>query len=170
MTERRHRGGRIAWACLAALAVAACGGDPASRANLSAQAEAARLPAELQHGDLRIHASLAPTAGLNDAIAARYGVTPGRNVHLLLVGVRRGEAADETSVPARVQARARDLRGVWQDVALNEVRSDGFIDYVGSLRVAPPDTLAFEITVHADGAPGPAILRFSRDVFPPSGG
>ena len=170
MTERRHRGRGVAWPCLVALAVAACGVDPGSRTDLSTHADAARRPAELQHGELRIHASLAPTAGLNDTIPARYGVTRGRNVHLLLVGVRRGAPAEETPVAARIQARARDLRGVWQDIALREVRSDGFIDYVGSLRVAPPDTLAFEITVRAEGAAAPAVLRFSRDVFPPSGG
>ncbi|MDH5834696.1 DUF4426 domain-containing protein [Luteimonas kalidii] len=170
MTERLHRLMRPACGWLLAAAVAGCGVEPSSRADLSAQAEAARQPAELQQADLRIHASLAPTAALNATVAARYGVEPGRDVHLLLVGVRRGAAADEASVPARVQARARDLRGVWQDIDLHEVRSEGFIDYVGTLRVAPPDTLAFEVRVHAEGAPAPAILRFSRDVFAPSGG
>lgn len=149
-----------------AAAIAACG-DPASRADLAAHREAARLPAERQVGDVTIRASLAPTASLGAAIVQRYGVEPGRDVHLLLVGVRRGPAHDETSLPARVTARARDLRGVWRDIALHEVRSDGFIDHAGAVRVAPPDTLAFEIRVHPEGADAPEVLRFSRDVFPP---
>ena len=143
-----------------------CGGDPASRADLAAHAEAARLPAELQVGDVRIHASLAPTATLNAEVARRYGVEAGRNVQLLLVGVRRGPVHDERSLPARVQVRVRDLRGVWQDVAMREIRVDGFIDYVGSVHVTPPDTLAFEVSVQREDADATDVLRFSRDLFP----
>ena len=163
MTER---GAGLAALCCA-LALAACGGDPSARTDLAAHAEAARRPAELQVGDVRIHASLAPSASLDAAIASRYGVAPARNLQLLVVGVRRGTAGDEISLPAQVSARARDLRGVWQDIPLREVRSDGFIDYAGGVRVAPPDTLAFEVTVDRGGAQAADVLRFSRDVFPP---
>lgn len=163
MTERATRG----LALLLPAALAACGVDPSAGTDRAGHLQAAREPAELQVGDVRIHASLAPTASLDAAIAERYGVTPGRNVQLLLVGVRSGPVHDETSIPARISARARDLRGVWQDVPLHEVRSDGFIDYAGAVRVAPPDTLAFEVTVRRDGTDAADMLRFSRDVFPP---
>ncbi|WP_187471045.1 DUF4426 domain-containing protein [Luteimonas viscosa] len=155
---------------LTLVVLSACGIDPSSRTDLAEHAEAARQPAELQVGDARIHASLAPTAALSPAIASRYGVDRGRDVQLLLVGVRQGPTGDEVSVPAQVVARVRDLRGVSQEVAMREVRSDGFIDYVGAVRVAPPDTLAFEVTVRREGADAPAVLRFSREVFAPSGG
>ena len=115
---------------------------------------------------MRIHASLAPTAWLNADIASRYGIEPDRDVQMLLVGVRRGPLHDETSLPARVQVQVRDLRGVRQVVPMHEVRADGFIDYVGSVRVAPPDTLAFEVSVLREGSDTPDVLRFSRDVFP----
>src|SRR5690606_41531952 len=108
--------------------VAACAGDPSSRADLAAHAEAARRPAELQIGDVTIRASLVPAASLSPAIAQRYGVEPEHGAQLLLVGVRQGPVHEETSVPAQVTARARDLRGVWQDVPIHEVRSECFID------------------------------------------
>ncbi|WP_202844349.1 DUF4426 domain-containing protein [Luteimonas saliphila] len=155
---------------LALAALAACGVDPSARADLAAHAEAARQPAELQVGDTRIHASLAPTAALSPAISERYGVDRARDAQLLLVGVRQGPTGNEVSVPAQVSARARDLRGAWQDIAMREVRSDGFVDYVGTVRVTPPDTLAFEITVRREGIDAPAMLRFSREVLAPSGG
>ena len=166
MTEPFHAGAALASMLCVAGALAGCGADPASRADLAAQAQAARQPAELQVGDVRIHASLAPTASLDAAVAGRYGIEPGRDVQLLLVGVRRGPVHDEASLPARVEVRVRDLRGVRQDVPMREVRADGFVDYVGSVRVAPPDTLAFEVAVRRDGADAPDVLRFSRDVFP----
>lgn len=157
---------RAAPAIAALLALAACGGDPAGRPDLAAHVEAARQPAELRVGDTRIHATLTPTATLNATIAGRYGVTPGRNAQLLLVGVRQGPLHAEASLPARITARARDLRGVWQDVPLREVRADGFIDYVGTVRATPPDTLGFEIVVRREGADTPDVLRFDRDIFP----
>jgi len=166
MTERRSRWLRAGLALALPCAVAGCGRDPSAAGDLAVHAEAARQPAELQVGDVRIHASLAPTATLDAAIADRYGVVPGRSAQLLLVGVRQGPAGEEVSLPAQVTARVRDLRGVSQDVVLREVRSDGFIDYAGTVRVTPPDTLAFEITVRRDGAAAPDVLRFSRDVFP----
>jgi len=166
MTETTRAIVALASMLCVAGALTGCGADPASRADLAAHAEAARQPAELQVGDVRIHASLAPTASLNADIAGRYGIEPARDVQLLLVGVRRGPVHEETSLPARVDVRVRDLRGVRQDVAMREVRADGFIDYVGSVRVAPPDTLAFEVRVQREGAGTPHILRFSRDVFP----
>ena len=63
-------------------------------------------------------------------------------------------------------ARARDLRGVWQEVAMHEVRSAGFIDYAGGVRASPPDTLAVEGTVHLPGADAPSVLRFTREILP----
>lgn len=159
----------IALACLATALLAACGGTPATQQEIAAQVNAAREPAEARAGDVLVRASIAPAASLGAAIAARYGVErDARNV-LLLVGVRRIDGADEAPIPATLTATVRDLRGVPRPVALREVRADGFIDYVADVRVHPPDTLAFEIVVDAgDGVRVP--LRFSRDVFPPSGG
>ena len=164
MTEGSARLRALA-ATLALCLRAACGGAPADPVELSAQRTASLQPATLEVGDLRISASVAPSASLGPAIAARYGVSPDRGAQLLLVGLRQGPEHDETALPAQVSARARDLRGVWQDVAMREVRSEGFIDYVGMVRVAPPDTLAFEVTVLREGAEAPQVLRFSRDVF-----
>ena len=152
-------------ALCALCALAACGGSPDGQAESAAQAAAARQPATLGTGGVRISASLAPTAALSPAIAQRYGVDRERRSQLLLVGLREGPEDAETPVQARVTARARDLRGVWQDVAMRELRSEGFIDYVGTVRVDPPDTLSLEISVQRSGAETPELLRFSREVF-----
>src|SRR5690606_31643299 len=105
-------------------------------------------------------------ASLSPAIAQRYGVEPEHGAQLLLVGVRQGPVHEGTSVPAQVTARARDLRGVWQDVPIHGVRSEGFIDYAGTARVSAPDTLPFDLSERHAGADAPALRRFSRDVLP----
>lgn len=163
-------GVRPVLATLAALAMpvllAACGARPASQEELAAQLGAARAPAEARAGDLVVRASIAPTASLGDAIAARYGVSRNPRTVLLLVGVRREDGNGETSLPAVLEAGVRDLRGARRPVELREVRSEGFIDYVGEVQVAPPDTLSFDIVADAGDA-GMARLAFSREVFRP---
>lgn len=152
-------------AALLSCLLAACGGTPATQDEIADQVRASREPAEVQVGDLLVRASIAPTASLGGPIAARYGVTPSPRTVMLLVGVRRVEGTDEVSLPATLVAHVRDLRGVRTPITLHEVRSDGFIDYVGEVRIAPPDTLSFEIVAEHEGTP--VELRFSRDVFPP---
>ena len=162
MTESRPL--RSLLLSLALAALAACGANP-DPAEVAAHNAAARQPATLDADGLRISASLVPSASLSPAIAERYGVERTRQAQLLLVGLREGPPDAETPVAARVSARARDLRGVWQDVPLREVHSEGFIDYAGSVRADPPDTLSVEVRVQRDAGAAPVVLRFSRDVL-----
>ena len=155
---------RLLLLALALAGLAACGASP-DPAEVVAHSAAARQPATLDADGLRISASLVPSASLSPAIAGRYGVDRSRQAQLLLVGLREGPPAAEVPVQGTVTARARDLRGVWQEVPLREVRSEGFIDYAGSVRADPPDTLSVEVRVQRDAAAAPAVLRFSRDVL-----
>lgn len=122
-------------------------------------------PATLQAGDTSLHASAIQASSLGEAAARRYGVERDPGTVLLVVGVRRGPAMQESSIAADVSARATTLLGQTRTIALREVRSDGFIDYVGSVEMAPPETLRFEIVARAAGA-APMRLRFQRDYFP----
>lgn len=157
---RRRTAGRAVAVALA-LVLAACSapsppGDHAS---------ALREEAIAREGEVSIRASLLPTAALNEAVARQYGITPDPRRLMLMVGVRRGPGHDETALPARIHAHATDLRGVRTAIAMREVRSGDFVDYVGTVQVTPPDTLRIELDVaHAAGAP--SRLAFSRDVYP----
>ncbi|MDH5823505.1 DUF4426 domain-containing protein [Luteimonas sp. RD2P54] len=128
-----------------------------------------REEAVLRSGDVVIRASVMPTLDLNEAMAREYGIERNPRSVLLLVGLREGPAMQETSVPAVISGNAIDLRGVRQPLELREIRSGGpenpLIDYVGTVRVTPPDTLRFDIEiVQQDGTR--ADLRFSRDLYP----
>lgn len=147
---------------LAALfALAGCGGgSPALPSGTTAQA-----PAELRVGDVTIRASAVPTTALGEAAATQYGIVRDPRTVILLVGVRRGPESQETSLPARIRGSAVDLLGRRQEIALREIRSGEFIDYAGSVRISPPETLRFDLVVERDGA-APATLVFNRDFFP----
>ena len=146
-------------ACLGFTAVA-CGGNPAPP-----QRREAQPPAEARVGDITVRATTLPTLQLNDAMARAYGVSPSESSVLLVVGLRRGPQSNETSVPGTVTATASDLLGKRQQVALRAVDSGGYIDHVGVVRVAMPDTLRFRIEASPQGAPA-ATLAFHRDFFP----
>jgi hypothetical protein len=144
----------------AILILGGCGGSPAPPATAAAQA-----PAVLQSGDVIIRASAVPTTVLGEAAAKQYGIERDPRTVLLLVGVRRGTESQETSLPARVRGSAIDLLGRRQQLELREIRNDGFIDYAGSVRISPPETLRFDLVIERDGA-APATLSFNRDFFP----
>ncbi len=151
-------------ALLAALAVAGCAGgtDPATTA---ARTSAMLEPAVLQRGDVSLRASVLPTSNLNATMAAQYGITPDDSEVLLLVGLRTGPESDERSLPATVTASATDLRGLRRDIALREIRSGDFVDYIGTTRAIAPETLRFDVSAQAADA-APLTLDFTRDFLP----
>ena len=146
--------------CLLAL-LAGCGGS-GPRPPESSQAQP---PAETRVGDVVLRVTTLPTPRLGEVMARQYGVARDPRTLLVVVGLRRGDAASETSLPGRVRVQTTDLLGGRQDITLREVRGDGFIDYVGTARIAMPDTLRYEVT--AQPQDGPALsMRFHRDYFP----
>ncbi|WP_190285584.1 DUF4426 domain-containing protein [Montanilutibacter psychrotolerans] len=152
-------------AVLFAVALAGCGREASTPSDSADQAAALREEAVLQAGDATVRASVIPTTNVGAAIATQYGIARSEDSVLLMVGVRQGPQATETSLPATVVASVRDLRGVRQAIAMREVRSGDSIDYVGTATVAAPDTLRFDILVQRQGKPE-ARLQFSRDIFP----
>lgn len=149
--------GRVASVLVAGM-LAACGGQA------PAPPQATLEPAVVQTGDVTIRATVLPTTQLNDAMAGRYDVRRDAGTVLLVVGLRRGDVANELSVNGDVRAEASDLLGNRQAIALREIHDEGFIDYVGEARVSAPDTLRFTVQARPEGAP-PTTLRFNRDFF-----
>lgn len=149
-------------ALLLAFVLAGCGGAAPPEGHATATMEEASVTA----GDVSIRASVVPTASLNPAVAGQYGIEPSGGTVMLLVGVRQGPPMRETALPARISAVATDLRGTRTRIELREIRTGELVDYVGTMRMAPPETVRFELEVeHAAGTPD--RLVFSRDIYPP---
>lgn len=146
---------------LLAVLLTACGGQaPAPATPASAQQEAVA-----RSGDVTIRATAMPTASLSAEIAGRYGIERRDNTVMLLVGVRKGENAQETALPATITATATNLSGQRQSIALRELRSEGLLDYVGTVEVSLPDTLRFDLVVVPEGGAS-STLQFSREFYP----
>jgi len=151
--------------CLAFAAVllSACSGETPTAAPSATAAGSGEATATV--GDVSIHASALQTATLNDAVAQQYGIVRDDKTVMLLVAVRKGSGAGETSLPARITASAAGLSGGKQDIAMRELRSGDLLDYIGTVETTLPETLRFDVTVlREDGAS--STLRFNREFYP----
>lgn len=137
-----------------------------------APAPAAQEEAVSRIGDVTIRAVALPTSALGAEVARRYGIARDARTVMLLVGVRQGSTAEETSLPATITATVTDLSGQRQEIALRELRSNdpsaagqALLDYVGTAEVNPPDTLRFDVTIVPEGG-ARSTMQFSREFFP----
>lgn len=154
---------RIALPLLAALLLAAgCSREAPVTASTSASSGASQQ-AEARLGDAVVHASVVQTSTLDAAIAQRYGLERSDRLAMLLVSVRRADGADGPVPDVRVEASAGPTGAAPQPVSLRELRVDGLVDRVGTVAIAPPETLQFELTLRYGGAT--STMRFTRDFF-----
>lgn len=152
------------------LALAACGDAARTPAT---PAPAAHEEAISRIGDVTIRAVALPTSALGAEVAKRYGIVRDERTVMLLVGVRQGTGAQETSLPATITATATNLSGQRQDIALRELRSNdpstgsgqALLDYVGTVETSPPDTLRFDVTIVREGG-ARSTMQFSREFYP----
>jgi hypothetical protein len=151
--------GLRAMALVACLALAAC-----EQGAVPVPAQPAPPPAELQVGDIHVLASTVDTTALPERVTTSYGIPRGEHTWMLLVAVRRGSGAGETSVPAQVRASARSLNGNRIDIPMRALKtSNDYLDNVGTFSISPPDTLRFKVEVTPQGAPA-STLEFTREV------
>ena len=148
-------------ACVALLvsALASCSGGSAPTV-----AQPAPPPAELVEGDLRILATTVPTTSLPEKVTKGYGIARGEGTWMLLVTVRRGPEGRDVSVPAVVDATARDLQNRKLGIPMKELETtDGLVDSVGTFTITGPDTLQFTVRV-TPANERERTLEFTREI------
>jgi hypothetical protein len=149
-------------AALLSVGLAGCGGSappPATPAAAAPQEAISRI------GDVTIRASVLPTATLAAEVASQYGITRDDRTVMLLVGVRQGPEAQEAALPARISATATNLSGQRHPIDMRELRSGDLLDYVGTVEIAMPDTLRFDLTIVREGG-ATSTMQFSREFYP----
>ena len=135
----------------------------------------ATLPAlagnSVRSGEWVVHYNAVPTTSLTPEVARQYGIARTDDTVMLLIGVRQGEGAQETALPARIVATATDLRGRTRPIEMRELRSadpasgQALLDYVGIADIASPDTLRFDVQIVREGG-ATSQMQFSRDFYP----
>lgn len=152
----------------AALLLSACSDDapkPAKRIDTPQEA-ITRI------GDITIRANVLRTSNLNQAVARGYNIQRSDKTLMLLVSVRQGPDGQDIALPATVQTSVANLSGQRREIAMRELRTgdpgsgpgQALVDYVGTVDIAPPDTLSFDLKIVREGG-ATSLMQFSRD-FP----
>jgi len=156
---------RIPAALCLALALAGCNRDEAPpRAPMAATTpgDAANGATATSNG-ITLRANVVETQDLQESVARGYGIAREPNQALLLLTVR--DANGDNATPVSLEATVSGLKSGAQPLALREVRTGDFVDRIGLVPVAAPDTLTFEI--RAQLVPGStSTMRVSRDFYP----
>ena len=147
---------------LLCLALAACGGSDKPK-----PARLLETPQETisRVGDVTLRANLVRTESLNTEMARTYGIDRDARTVLLMVSVRKGPESQEIALAAKISATVTDLQGKRLDIAMREVRTGEFIDYIGTTAITAPDTLRFDLTIRRDDG---AVwsMQFTREFLP----
>jgi hypothetical protein len=144
------------------LLLAACsGGSPSAPAGVDASSSTQQ--AEARIGDVVVHASAVQATALDAATLSRHGLERSDRNVLLLVSVRRLDGGDASGLPVAVTAQVAPDGAAPQPVTLREVRVDGLIDRIGSVEVAPPETLRFDVSIRYGEST--STMQFRRTFF-----
>ena len=152
---------RIALLAPFVLALAACGG---STPPVTASTSQAPQQAEARLGDVVVHASALQTSTLDEAIAKRYGLERSGRVAMLLVSVRRADGSDAAGLPVSIDATVTPDRGTPERITLRQISVDGLVDRVGTVQIAPPESLRFDLVIRYGTST--STMQISRDFFP----
>lgn len=152
---------RIALLAPFVLALAACGG---STPPVTASTSQAPQQAEARLGDVVVHASALQTSTLDEAIAKRYGLERSGRIAMLLVSVRRADGSDAAGLPVSIDATVTPDRGTPERITLREISVDGLVDRVGTVEIAPPESLRFDLVIRYGNST--STMQISRDFFP----
>ena len=152
---------RIALLAPFVLALAACGG---STPPVTASTSQAPQQAEARLGDVVVHASALQTSTLDEAIAKRYGLERSGRIAMLLVSVRRADGSDAAGLPVSIDATVTPDRGTPERITLREISVDGLVDRVGTVEIAPPESLRFDLVIRYGNST--STMQFTRDFFP----
>ena len=150
----------IALALLFAATLAGCGGDaPPAAASTGTAAQ----DAQARVGDVTVHASVVQTSTLDERVAGQYGLERSDRIAMLLVSARRD---GDAPLPATLKLDAGVAAGsaAAMPISLRPVTVDGLVDYVGTVEIAPPETLRFDVVVTYGTAA--STLQFTRDFYP----
>lgn len=105
-------------------------------------------------GPLEIHYNALTTDELLPEVARTYKIERSKTRGLLTVSVlKQNEMGAASPVPAKLTVYVTNLSQQLATIEMREVREGTAIYYLGEFRVAPPDTLKFNVTLDVAGQP-----------------
>ena len=118
-------------------------------------------------GSFEVHYSAINTSQLTPEVARAIGVQRSSSRGLLNLAVlRKQDGQMNEAIPARIRVEAVNLVGQRREVALNEVREEDAIYYLGTFRFHNEERVTFHVEVEPLDRPGTARqFRFQQQFF-----
>lgn len=159
---------RIATGCMVALLAAgsaACNPGSSDLRTAPKAQEITRASFET-FGDHVVHFTAQPTTMLAAEVAQAFGIRRGGNRAMLNIAVlHMADGALGRPVAAAVAADATNLLGQVKNVRVRELRDGDAIYYIGEVRVANEEIVAFNISVRPEGVDAPYQLKFRQQFY-----
>lgn len=155
---------RLAGMVLPVLLLAGCAGEEPGATSSPAQPPAVPGSAwqvETRVGDASVTAVAIQTSQLPAVVAAEHDIPQRDDLVMLRISARQGDIGNITTAPVEVQAAVTLPAGGSRDIELDEHLVNGLVDHVGTLEVALPATLQFEVAVTTPAGER-ELLVFSR--------
>ncbi len=130
----------------------ACDGSRQNTATAGSSATGSTQQLEASVGDVTIYMTAIQTSTIPAEVAREHGIVPRDDLVMLRVSPRRrGGNGEIVSSPAQIQATSAQLGAAPQPLLLQQVVSNGLVDYVGTVEVQLPETVSFQVTVATPG-------------------
>ena len=120
-----------------------------------------------------LRANVSRTDMMNEATARQYGIEPAANLVLLnLVVLDKRASQQPVPVAAEVRAQHESLSGHFENIAMREVESNGFISYIGTLESGAERFFQLAIEAQPEGVEEAFQMSFEvrLDRFETDGG
>ena len=113
-----------------------------------------------------IHHNALTTDTLLPEVASAYNIRRSKNRALLNVSVIKdvpGKTGE--SVTAKVEARAKNLRGQVRDIPMREIKEGDAVYYIGDFLVENQETINFQISVTPNGESSSHTATLEQQFF-----
>ncbi len=128
---------------------------------------AALVPAEAHaqahqstDGVYTLRSSTVSSQSIAPSVARAHNFPPDPAVAILNVTViKKGQSGNGT-MPAAIDASARDLAGLSQTIEMKKDRENGYVSYYGTYRHLRNETLTFDITAKPEGTDRKLVLHY----------
>jgi hypothetical protein len=149
-------------ACLAALALAACGESSVTTPLEDTSDVMTATESSRDFGNWSAYVNAMVTDQLSAEIASNYGITRSSSRAMLNVSVVSNESG--AGLPAEVTASATNLSGQLRNLMMRPIEEDTAIYYIGETAITNGETLIFTINITPEGE-GTQSLRYMQQFF-----
>lgn len=116
-------------------------------------------------GPFKAHYSAINTSQLSPEVARAYDIQRSSNRAMLNIAVLRNAEPEDEPVSATVTAQTVNLTGQRRDIEMREIRDQGAIYYIGTLRITNEEIITFNVSVQPEGRAAPYEFTFQQKFY-----